>query len=144
MVTNFDSLTVLDEVPSGGAPAADAVEEAGFGCLETVRGGLPLRRLGVNGRITGLLYRLAVAQEFVNVCAEPLEATYIFPLPARAGVTRFRLRVGERVVEGVLKERGAAREEYDQAIREGHRAAIAEEERPEVFTVRAGISPPGA
>ena len=47
---------------------------------------------GVNGRITGLLYRLAVAQEFVNVCAEPLEATYIFPLPARAGVTRFRLR----------------------------------------------------
>lgn len=143
MVTNFDSLTVLDEVPSGGAPAADAVEEAGFGCLETVRGGLPLRRLGVNGRITGLLYRLAVAQEFVNVCAEPLEATYIFPLPARVGVTRFRLRVGERVVEGVLKERGAAREEYDQAIREGHRAAIAEEERPEVFTVRAGNIPPG-
>jgi Ca-activated chloride channel family protein len=145
MVTNFDSLTVLDEaLPNGAAaPAADAVEEAGFGCLETVRGGLPLRRLGVNGRITGLLYRLVVAQEFVNACAEPLEATYIFPLPARAGVTRFRLRVGERVIEGVLKERGAARAEYDQAIRAGHRAAIAEEERPEVFTVRAGNIPPG-
>lgn len=145
MVTNFDSLTVFDEaIPNGvAAPVADAVEEAGFGCLETVRGGLPLRRLGVNGRITGLLYRLVVAQEFVNACAEPLEATYIFPLPARAGVTRFRLRVGERIVEGVLKERGAARAEYDQAIREGHRAAIAEEERPEVFTVRAGNIPPG-
>lgn len=145
MVTNFDSLTVFDEaIPNGAAaPAADAVEEAGFGCLETVRGGLPLRRLGVNGRITGLLYRLAVTQEFVNTCAEPLEATYIFPLPARAGVTRFRLRVGERIIEGMLKERGAAREEYDQAIRAGHRAAIAEEERPEVFTVRAGNIPPG-
>lgn len=145
MVTNFDSLTVFDEaIPNGAAaPAADAVEEAGFGCLETVRGGLPLRRLGVNGRITGLLYRLVVAQEFVNACAEPLEATYIFPLPARAGVTRFRLRVGERIIEGMLKERGAAREEYDQAIRAGHRAAIAEEERPEVFTVRAGNVPPG-
>ena len=144
MVTNLDSLTVLDEaLPNGGAPAVDAVEEAGFGCLETVRGGLPLRRLGVNGRITGLLYRVVVAQEFVNACAEPLEATYIFPLPARAGVTRFRLRVGERVIEGVLKERGAARAEYDQAIRAGYRAAIAEEERPEVFTVRAGNIPPG-
>ena len=43
----------------------------------------------------------------------------------------------------MLKERGAARAEYDQAIREGHRAAIAEEERPEVFTVRAGNIPPG-
>ena len=106
-------------------------------------GGLPLRRLAVDGRITGLLYRLTVAQTFVNVHADPLEATYIFPLPARAGVTRFQLRVGERVIEGVLKERGAAREEYDQAIQQGHRAAIAEEERPEVFTMRVGNIPPG-
>ncbi|MGB5065663.1 MAG: VIT domain-containing protein, partial [Candidatus Competibacter sp.] len=97
----------------------------------------------MNGRITGLLYRLTVAQTFVNAHAEPLEATYIFPLPARAGVTRFRLQVGERVIEGVLKERGAARDDSDQALRQGHRAAIAEEERPEVFTIRAGNIPPG-
>ena len=135
----LDHITMIDDAD----PAHGADEEAGFGCLQTARGGLPLQRLAVDGRITGLAYRLTVAQTFVNAHAEPLEATYIFPLPARAGVTRFRLRVGERVIEGLLKERGAARAEYDQAIREGHRAAIAEEERPEVFTMRAGNIPPG-
>ena len=137
-MTMLDGITVLDEIP-----AADDDAETGFGGLETARGGLPLQRLAVAGRITGLLYRLTVTQTFVNVHGEPLEATYIFPLPARAGVTRFRLQVGERVIDGVLKERGAARAEYDQAIEQGHRAAIAEEERPEVFTMRAGNIPPG-
>jgi Ca-activated chloride channel family protein len=138
-MTMLDGITVLDEAPT----RRDDDEEAGFGGLETARGGLPLHRLAVAGRITGLLYRLTVTQTFVNVYAEPLEATYIFPLPARAGVTRFRLQVGERVIDGTLKERGAARAEYDQAIQQGHRAAIAEEERPEVFTMRVGNLPPG-
>ena len=135
----LDHITMIDDAD----PAHGADEEAGFGCLQTARGGLPLQRLAVDGRITGLLYRLTVTQTFVNAHAEPLEATYIFPLPARAGVTRFQLHVGERVIDGVLKERGAARAEYDRALREGRRAAIAEEERPEVFTVRAGNIPPG-
>lgn len=135
----LDSIRMMDEIPPGSGD-----EDAGFGGLDTTRGGLPLRRLAVNGRITGLLYRLTVAQTFVNGYAEPLEATYIFPLPARAGVTRFHLRVGARVIEGVLKERGEARAEYDRAIQQGHRAAIAEEERPEVFTLRVGNLPPGA
>lgn len=135
----LDHLTMMDAAD----PAHDGDEESGFGCLQTACGGLPLQRLAVDGRITGLLYRLTVTQTFVNVHTEPLEATYIFPLPARAGVTRFQLHVGERVIDGVLKERGMARAEYARALREGRRAAIAEEERPEVFTVRAGNLPPG-
>ena len=42
-----------------------------------------------------------------------------------------------------MKERGAARKEYAQAIKDGHRAAITEEERPGVFTMRVGNLPPG-
>ena len=75
--------------------------------------------------------------------AEPLEATYIFPLPDRAAVTRFRMEVGGRVIEGVLKERAAARRDYDEAIKTGHRAAITEEERAGVFTLRVGNIMPG-
>src|SRR5262249_8115877 len=69
--------------------------------------------------------------------------TYIFPLPDRAAVTAFRMEVGDRVVEGELKERAEAREAYEQAIEAGQRAAIAEEERPNVFTVRVGNLMPG-
>jgi Ca-activated chloride channel family protein len=112
--------------------------EAGVGTVATLRGNLPLLGIDVDATLTGLVARVALTQTFGNRFDQPLEATYIFPLPDRAAVTEFRMEVGERVVEGVLKERGQARAEYDTAVREGRRASIAEEERPGVFTMRVG------
>jgi Ca-activated chloride channel family protein len=129
--------------PAPGAPGSDDAQDAGFGALTTARGCLPLKSLDVRVRLNGLVAGVALTQTFVNAHDEPLEATYVFPLPDRAAVTRFRLEVAGRVIEGALKERGAARREYDQALRDGHRAAITEEERPGVFTLRVGNLPPG-
>src|SRR5213594_2430708 len=112
--------------------------EDGFGCLKTAKGPLPLKAMDIQGKIEGLVAEVDVRQTFVNNLEEPLEATYIFPLPDRAAVTSFRMEISWRVVEGLLKERGEARREYDEAIQRGHRAAIAEEERPSVFTLRVG------
>jgi Ca-activated chloride channel family protein len=117
--------------------------DASFGSLATARGHLPLEAMDVHARAVGLDVRITLRQSFKNTLAEPIEATYIFPLPDRGAVTGFRLRVGERVIEGVIDERGQARQAYDDAIRAGHRAAIAEEERPDVFTVRVGNLMPG-
>src|SRR5437763_15562368 len=108
------------------------------GALLTARGALPLAELDVHARIDGLIAATAVKQTFVNNHDEPLEATYVFPLPDRAAVTRFRFEVAGRVIEGELQERGQARQTYQRAIREGHRAALAEEDRPGVFTLRVG------
>ncbi|SMC54736.1 VIT domain-containing protein [Kibdelosporangium aridum] len=118
-------------------------EDDGLGCLHTSRGNLPLELIDVRAAITGLATSIEVTQGFHNPYEEPLEATYIFPLPPRAAVTALRMEADGRVVEGVLKERGAARESYDQAIAEGKRASIAEEERPGVFTMRVGNIMPG-
>src|SRR5262249_9468942 len=93
--------------------------------------------------VDGLTAHLRLSQTFVNVHDEHLEATYIFPLPERAAVQRFRLQVGDRIIEGALKERGQARKEYREAINQGHQAAITEEERPGTFTMRVGNIPPG-
>ncbi len=120
-----------------------APQEAGFGSLTSERGPLPLKAMDIKSRIDGLIAHTTLQQTFVNVHDVPLEATYIFPLPDRAAVTRFRLEVAGRVIEGQLKERGAARREYQQAIQQGHRASIAEEERPSVFTLRVGNLLPG-
>ena len=117
--------------------------DAGFGALRTERGCLPLVALDVLARVAGLTSRVRVRQTFRNATSEPLEATYIFPLPDRAGVTSFRLQVGDRVVEGELKERARARAEYQKAIESGHRAAIAEEERSGTFSLRVGNLPAG-
>ena len=116
----------------------------GFGSLSTPAGMLPLKELTVDGNISGgMFHHTRVRQVFRNVHNTPLEATYIFPLPPRAGVTACRMKVADRTIEAQLKERQAARQEYTQAIKTGHRAAIAEEERPDVFNLRLGNLMPG-
>ncbi|GAA0578245.1 hypothetical protein GCM10010172_73850 [Paractinoplanes ferrugineus] len=117
--------------------------DAGFGNLRTDRGNLPLDRLDVRARVSGLVARTVVVTEFVNVHDTALEATYVFPLPDRAAVTGLTMTADDRTVEAELQERGAAREAYDRAIEAGQRASIAEEERPDVFTMRVGNIRPG-
>ncbi|MEV4477645.1 VIT domain-containing protein [Nonomuraea sp. NPDC049504] len=119
------------------------VPDAGFGALLTERGNLPLESVDVTAAISGLITGVEVTQGFTNPYDVTLEATYVFPLPDRAAVTGFRMEADDRVVEGVLKERGQARADYDRALREGRRAAIAEEDRPDVFTIRVGNILPG-
>ena len=117
--------------------------EAGFGALQTAHGMLPLVAMEVDARVAGVVATIDVAQTFRNTSGAAIEATYIFPLPDRAAVHRFRMEVGSRVIDGVIDERGAARERYDEAIAAGHRAAIAEQERAGVFTLRVGNLMPG-
>jgi Ca-activated chloride channel family protein len=136
---NVNSLPMLndDELPAGPS------DEAGFGALVSSRGALPLAAMSVRANLCGLTAEVLLEQTFVNTTGEPMEATYLFPLPDRAAVTAFRMKVGERVIEGELKERAAARREYDEALVSGYRAAIAEENRPDVFSMRVGNLVPG-
>jgi Ca-activated chloride channel homolog len=124
-------------------PELESEPEPGFGALRTERGNLPLELIEVRSSVAGLAVRTELAQGFRNPYDVPLEATYIFPLPDRAAVTRLRMEAADRIVEGVVKEREEARADYDAAISEGKRASIAEEERPGVFTLRVGNIMPG-
>ncbi|MEO6081623.1 MAG: VIT domain-containing protein [Umezawaea sp.] len=120
-----------------------AAGEAGVGSLRTGRGNLPLDRIDVRATVTGLVGRVVLTTEFTNPHETALEATYVFPLPDRAAVTAMTMTAAGRTVEAELQERGAARQHYDEAIAAGKRASIAEEERPDVFTMRVGNILPG-
>ena len=130
-----------DIAPLTTEPAAEP--EAGLGALATSRGNLPLDAVDIRAGIAGTSASVELTQGFRNPFDVPLEATYIFPLPDRAAVTAMRMECAGHVVEAALKERSRARQDYDQAIAEGRRAAIAEEDRPDVFTMRAGNIAPG-
>ncbi|VAZ84661.1 DUF4349 domain-containing protein [Mycobacterium persicum] len=116
----------------------DADHHAGLGTLRADRGTLPLDRVDIRVDITGLTSQVELTQDFVNAFDVPLEATYVFPLPDRAAVTRMRMSVEGRVVEAKLLEREAARRAYDDTVASDRRAAVIEEERPDVFTMRVG------
>jgi Ca-activated chloride channel family protein len=113
-----------------------------FGSLSTPSGVLPLQSMDLQGHISGLLYRLKLVQRFYNPYNQPLEATYIFPLPGRAAVSHFVMQTEQRRVLGRLEERGEARRQYQQAVAQGKQAALAEEERSETFTMTVGNIPP--
>ncbi|MDL4813790.1 VIT domain-containing protein [Actinomadura opuntiae] len=124
-------------------PETPPAPGGGLGALTTDRGNLPLDSVDVHASIAGLAAAVEVVQGFRNPFDVPLEATYVFPLPDRAAVTALRMEADDRVIEGTLKERGQAREDYSTAIAAGKRAAIAEEDRPDVFTMQVGNIQPG-
>ena len=104
---------------------------------------LPLTKVEIDGEIVGLLQHTRISQSFFNDHAMPLEAVYIHPLPPQAAVHGFQIKIGERVIDGSVKERGRARREYAEAVQSGHRAALLEEERPDIFTTTVGNIGPG-
>ncbi|MGD9683842.1 MAG: VIT domain-containing protein [Candidatus Obscuribacterales bacterium] len=104
---------------------------------------LPLAGMDIDARVTGRVADVKIVQQFKNEFPEHLEATYIFPLSGSASVNSFTMKVDGRVVEGVIAERQQARQQYQQAIEDGKRAAIMEQERDDIFTVNVGNIPPG-
>jgi Ca-activated chloride channel homolog len=123
--------------------AVETDENQGIGALRTERGNLPLHAVDVDAAITGISADVGVTQTFHNPFDVPLEATYVFPLPDRAAVTAMTMTAADGTVQAELAERAEARRTYDRALREGRRAAIAEEERADVFTLRVGNIAPG-
>jgi Ca-activated chloride channel family protein len=96
----------------------------------------------VSMAIAGLVARVSVRQHFRNPSSAWSEAVYVFPLPDQAAVTRLRMEVGDRVIEGMVKERGEARSTYRQARAAGRRTALVEQERPNLFTTSVANIPP--
>ena len=104
---------------------------------------LPLQSVDIHATVdaNGVVWQ--VDQTFLNPLEEALEAVYSFPLPAGGAVSAVRIRLGDRVVEAEIKERGQARIEYEEAVASGHTAALVEQERAEIFTVSVGNIHPG-
>ena len=103
----------------------------------------PLLSTEVEIEISGLIARAKVRQTFSNPFDDWYEGVYVFPLPERSAVDHLRLKIGERVVEGVIRERAQAKQEYDAARQSGQRAALLEQERPNIFTSSVANIGPG-
>lgn len=109
---------------------------------ETGSSPLPLCGVDIKAHVADRVASVTVTQKFRNTYAEHLEAVYIFPLDGGCVVSDFEMRVGDRIIKGIVQERAEARAQYQQAIKEGKRAALLEQERDDVFTMQVGNIPP--
>jgi Ca-activated chloride channel family protein len=97
----------------------------------------------VEMKISGLVARVSVRQEFRNDGNEWTEGIYVFPLPDKAAVDRMRLHVGDRLIEGEIREKEQARKVYEQARREGKKTSLVQQQRANLFTTHVANVAPG-
>ena len=97
----------------------------------------------VDMAINGLVARVIVRQEFRNEGDEWTEGVYVFPLPDKAAVDRMRLHVGDRFIEGEIREKEQAKKEYEQARREGRKTSLVQQQRANLFTTQVANVAPG-
>ena len=93
--------------------------------------------------INGLVARVAVRQEFRNEGSDWTEGVYVFPLPDKAAVDRLRLHIGDRYIEGEIREKERAKKEYEQAKRAGKKTSLVQQHRANLFTTQVANVAPG-
>jgi Ca-activated chloride channel family protein len=104
---------------------------------------IPLLHTDAAIDVRGLVASATVTQQYANSSAAPIEAIYVFPLPHGAAVYDMEIRIGNRVIKSVVREREEAKRVYTQAKSEGKRAALLEQERPNIFTASVANIMPG-
>lgn len=104
---------------------------------------VPLLHTDVAMDVRGLVASATVTQQYENSSGSPIEAVYIFPLPHDAAVYDMEIRIGNRVIRSVVREREEAKKIYEAAKSEGRRAALVDEERPNIFTTSVANIMPG-
>jgi len=117
-------------------------EPLGTGAMSADGGALVLEHTSIEAEVSAGLAIVRVIQSFANPFDEPIDAHYVLPLPPDAAVRGFEVACGDRVIEGVIKDKKSAREAYEQARATGHRAALLEQMRENLFEQHiAGICP---
>jgi Ca-activated chloride channel family protein len=127
------------------APVKPGNARSGSLLLKTDDGYAEAVRLGIDVDLTvsGPTIRARVTQIFKNPTQDWVEATYVYPLPSGGAVDTLKMVVGDRVVIGEIKERQQARQVYEQARRNGQKAALTEQQRPNIFTNSVANIGPG-
>lgn len=96
---------------------------------DRTRTAVPLTGVTIDAEIHSFYARVVVAQRYVNIEANPIEAVYLFPLDEGAAICGFEAVVDGTLVVGEIHEREKAFEIYDDAMQAGHGAFLLDEER---------------
>ena len=104
---------------------------------------LPMINTDVDITISGMIARTHVTQSFHNSSDNWIEAIYVFPLPEDSAVDHMSMTIGERTIEGIIKEKAQAKKIFEQARQQGKKASLIEQQRPNLFTNTVANIAPG-
>lgn len=94
--------------------------------------------VSVTAVLQDLLAEVTVSQTYRNDERMNIEAVYTFPLPLDAVLLELEVEIGARVLKGVVVEKKAAEEKYEDAVEAGDAAVMLEAIEPGLFTMNVG------
>ncbi|MDU9050192.1 MAG: marine proteobacterial sortase target protein [Candidatus Electrothrix sp. Rat3] len=103
----------------------------------------PMLSMDVDIRVSGIVARATVKQQFTNDSAEWVEALYVFPLPDESAVDHLEMRINDRIIIGKIQKKEEARQTYEAAKKEGKKASLLSQLRPNIFTTSVANIGPG-
>lgn len=128
-------------------PAEEATDRHALGLFALTKGvrsvPLPLKTIDARFEACGDAASVVLEQIFEFDGPNPVDVLYTFPLPENASVHDCELRVGSRSVKAKIKPLEDARQEYRNAKAAGHRAALVETVRDNLFELQLGNVQPG-
>ena len=107
--------------------------------LTGVRGErIALSDVSVSANLRDLVGEVTVCQTYRNDENVNIEAVYTFPLPVDAVLLELRVEIGGRTLNGVVVEKKAAEEKYEDAVSAGDAAVMLEAIEPGLYTMNVG------
>ena len=124
-------------------PFLEAAAPSRLGLVSVDGRTYPLESARLAARAEGGLALSRLTQVFANPHEEALEVVYTMPLPAEGAVVGYTIRIGERIIRGVVEPREKAEAAFRKALSEGRSAGLLEQDRDDTFQQRLGNIPPG-
>lgn len=87
-----------------------------------------------NINISGVVARTQLIQTFHNNSENWVNGIYVFPLPENAALDHLQIKIGERIIEGQIKEKLEAKQLFEQAKIAGKKASLVVQQRPNLFS----------
>jgi Ca-activated chloride channel family protein len=141
-IEHFMAMTAMPQLPASptcGTLACIPVGATGSAQYVPV----PLDHTRVDADVSGFISRVQVTQQFTNPYNEKIEAVYVFPLPQDSAVSDFIMKIGDRTIRGIIRDREEAKRIYEEARARGHVASLLQQERPNIFTQKVANIEPG-
>ncbi|XP_016115164.1 von Willebrand factor A domain-containing protein 5A-like [Sinocyclocheilus grahami] len=106
---------------------------------------VPLKSISVQLQVQDHVASVSSSLQYINEEDRPLEAVFVFPLPADAAVCHFSARIGEQEIVAEVQDKQSARDQYDDAVSSGQQAFLLEEsdQSSDVFRLSVGCLSPG-
>ncbi len=86
----------------------------------TVRDEYPLVQSRCHYKVLDVYTIAEVVQDYYSSATLNRDVEYVFPLPPSAAVCSFKAVIDDnKVINGIVKEKGAAKEDYKEAVAQG-------------------------